>query len=292
MSESYPHRDGEEPFRIADTAAAGPHVEADGPASYGEGPDLHAEDEPDDGLADDELDGDLTDYEPDEACELNDWLRDNWDTMHALARAGQLPDLEPPRFKGPAKAEEEDDSFPFDPVPIRARIDGWTAERQVAFIEALAECACVAEACRSVKMSKRSAYRLRARPEALSFRNAWDAALDYATRCLADEVLSRAVKGVTVPVFYQGEQIGERRTYDERLAMFLLQRRDPLRYGPWRDRAEWNGHPESQTLELLEAKNAIREDAALATVDLVDRIAQRLRSIVDTVLGSTRQREE
>jgi hypothetical protein len=223
---------------------------------------------------------------PDRATCLNDWLKGNWDTLHALARAGQLPELAPPRPDDAGAPEdgedaEDADPFAFDPVPIHARLDGWTAERQIAFIQCLAESACVAEACRSVKMSKQSAYALRARPEAISFRNAWDAALDYATRCLADAVLSRAINGVANPVFYQGEQIGERRTYDERLAMFLLQRRDPLRYGSWRDRAEWNGHPEGAAFAMLEAKRALREDAKLTPDGLAARFGQRLLSIID-----------
>ena len=40
---------------------------------------------------------------------------------------------------------------PFTPVPLRARHDGWTAEKQIAFIEALAETACAEEACRRVR---------------------------------------------------------------------------------------------------------------------------------------------
>jgi hypothetical protein len=224
--------------------------------------------------------------ESDRAACFNDWLKDNWDTLHTLARAGQLPELAPSRPEDADASENGDhaevaDPFAFDPVPIRARLDGWTAERQVAFIECLAESACVAEACRGVKMSKQSAYALRARPEAISFRNAWDAALDYATRCLADAVLSRAINGVANPVFYQGEQIGERRTYDERLAVFLLQRRDPLGYGSWRDRAEWRGHPEGAAFAMLEAKGALREDAKLPPDGLAARFGQRLRSIID-----------
>jgi hypothetical protein len=31
----------------------------------------------------------------DRAACLNDWLKDNWDTLHTLARAGQLPELAP-----------------------------------------------------------------------------------------------------------------------------------------------------------------------------------------------------
>jgi len=39
----------------------------------------------------------------------------------------------------------------FKPVPLRSRHDGWTAEKQIAFIEALAETACAEEACRRVR---------------------------------------------------------------------------------------------------------------------------------------------
>ena len=45
-----------------------------------------------------------------------------------------------------------------------------------------------------------------------------------------DEAWSRALNGVARPVFYQGEQVGEYRHYDERLTMFLLRYRRPHRY--------------------------------------------------------------
>jgi hypothetical protein len=242
---------------------------------------------------DDGFDENEEDEGSDRATCLNDWLRDNWQTIHDLARAGQLPELKPPVPEGEAEDEDDDaNPFAFDPVPLRARLDGWTAERQVAFIEALAESACVVEACRSVKMTKQSAYALRARPEAISFRAAWDAALDYATRCLGDAALARAVKGVANPVFYQGEKIGEKRTYDERLTMFLLQRRDPLQYGAWRDKAEWDGHPESQAFGLLQAKAAVREDAELGSDSLAERWVGRLRAITSQMRGKRRLREQ
>jgi hypothetical protein len=66
----------------------------------------------------------------------------------------------------------------FIPVPLRPRHDGWTAERQIAFIEALAETACVEEACRRVGMSDSSAYSLRRRPKGTLVREAWAAAFD------------------------------------------------------------------------------------------------------------------
>lgn len=121
------------------------------------------------------------------------------------------------------------------PVPLRHRHDGWTPDRQMDFIEALAETACVTQAAKAVGLSPSSAYRLRANPDAQAFRLAWDAALDIGVRRLGDAVLSRAVHGVTRPIFYQGEQVGERIYYPERLAMWILRLRDPERFGAWRE---------------------------------------------------------
>lgn len=67
---------------------------------------------------------------------------------------------------------------PFFPVPMRARADGWSDQRQANFIGYLAELGCVAEAARRVGMSRMSAYRLRRRAGARSsLVHAWDAVL-------------------------------------------------------------------------------------------------------------------
>lgn len=63
---------------------------------------------------------------------------------------------------------------PFLPVPLRARADGWTPERQARFIGLLAETGSVAEAARGVGMGRESAWRLRRRAGADSFAHAWD----------------------------------------------------------------------------------------------------------------------
>ena len=65
----------------------------------------------------------------------------------------------------------------FTPVRLRYRRDGWTPERQLAFILALSACRCVLEACRRVGVSSESAYRLYPRPDAMDFRRAWNEAL-------------------------------------------------------------------------------------------------------------------
>lgn len=150
---------------------------------------------------------------------------------------------------------------PFTPVAVRGRHDGWTPVRQDAFIKALAETANVEEACAAVGMSPRSAYNLRARVDAESFRQAWDAALDYAVDRLADAMMGRALHGVAVPVFYKGEQIGERRRYDERLGIFLLRTRAPERYGKWRDgMVVHRAHPDGAAKLLDHSLRALAED--------------------------------
>lgn len=109
--------------------------------------------------------------------------------------------------------------------------DGWTPEKQVALIDALAASGCVADACRSVGMSTESAYALRGRDDAAEFVAAWDAALDFAVRRLSDSALSRAINGVPVPHYHKGAIVGEHRRYHEGLTMFILRARDPDRYG-------------------------------------------------------------
>ena len=123
----------------------------------------------------------------------------------------------------------------FTPAQLqRPRSSGWTPDRQRRFIEALATSACVTEAAASVGLSATAAYNLRKRPDAQAFRLAWDAAIDFGMRRLVDAALARAVHGVAVPIFWKGEQVGERREYPERLAMFLMSAHDPARFGPGR----------------------------------------------------------
>lgn len=149
----------------------------------------------------------------------------------------------------------------FNPVVTRHRHDGWTPERQCDFIEALGECGCVLDACRRVGMSSESAYALRRRYDAIDFRLAWDAALDYAVRRLSDAALSRAIHGVAVPHYYKGEIVGEHRRFDEGLTRFLLRYRDPLTYAKsWDARPIVDGHPEQEAERLAVATDMIRDD--------------------------------
>ena len=65
----------------------------------------------------------------------------------------------------------------FEPVPRKYRRDGWTPERQQAFIAALADTGNVTAACEHVGMTTEGVYYLRRQPGAESFARAWEVAL-------------------------------------------------------------------------------------------------------------------
>lgn len=110
-------------------------------------------------------------------------------------------------------------------------------------------------------MSPDTAYALVRRPDAQSFRVAWELALDNAVRRIADEGISRCIHGVAVPHFYKGEQVGEHRRYNDRLAMFLLRYRNPHRYGRHLDRQAPSGFPETPAQDFGHAIEWVRSDA-------------------------------
>lgn len=110
------------------------------------------------------------------------------------------------------------------------RHDGWTTARQVAFIDALRETACVETAARAVGKAASGAYKLRARSD--SFRAAWDAALRYSALDLERVAMERALNGTEEDVFDRdGNKVATKRRYNDRLLMFLLRAARPDRYG-------------------------------------------------------------
>ena len=117
----------------------------------------------------------------------------------------------------------------FTPVPVRARRDGWTPERQRCFIAALVETRSPARAAHELGMTREGAYALRRRPGATSFAAAWDAALAPMTGYPPDlppepGLYQRAVHGVIVPYFYGGLQRDAYRRYDDVALVKLLRR--------------------------------------------------------------------
>ncbi len=108
--------------------------------------------------------------------------------------------------------------------PKPPRHDSWPLDLQAAFLRALSATHSVSEAAKSVGKSRQSAYRLRSRLKGQPFDLAWEVAFHHSYDVLAHTALERALNGVEVPVFFQGEQVGSYRRFDERLTVALLAR--------------------------------------------------------------------
>ena len=126
------------------------------------------------------------------------------------------------RNRTPVPRSERPPLPDFTPVPRRYRHDGWTPERQKAFIEALADTGCVTRAAGQVNIAQTNAYELRRAAGAEEFRRAWDAALDFGLLRLKDIAFERAIEGQLVPVFVAGKLMGFRRKRNDALLMFCL----------------------------------------------------------------------
>jgi len=120
----------------------------------------------------------------------------------------------------------------YTPVTLRARHDGWTADRQRAFLAALSETGCISDACKAAGVTPRSAYRLRARPDATAFARAWDEALLLSVPRLASLAFERATRGAIRELWKDGVLIAETRQPSDKLLMFLLQHLRVGWFGP------------------------------------------------------------
>lgn len=122
----------------------------------------------------------------------------------------------------PIAAEARPPLPDFTPVPRKYRHDGWTPERQKAFIAALADTGSVSRAAAMVNMAQANCYTLRRADGAEGFRRAWEAALDFGVARLKDIAFERAIDGYLVPVFVAGKLMGFRRKHNDALLMFCL----------------------------------------------------------------------
>lgn len=172
----------------------------------------------------------------------------------------------------------------FDPVPRKFRHDGWTPERQRAFIGALADTGSVKRAAMHVNMSPEGAYYLRRQRGSEGFRRAWEAALDFGVQRLKDEAFERALNGQLSPVFVGGKLKGFRRVKNDRLLMFCLRmnmrgqdgrRLSASYFDPGADRL--SGNPMSITMPVQ--SQAEKDDINAAMIEHFDPVAMTLPEI-------------
>ncbi len=176
----------------------------------------------------------------------------------------------------------------FTPVPSRTnRHDGWTEKRQRDFINALADLGSVEAACKAVNMSSVGAYRIRRLPEGESFRKAWLAALDLGVQRLEDVAMDRALNGIDVPVYSYGTLVGMRKSYNDRLLMFMLRNRAPERFaegGPQALNAVGKMEHERLRKELRaewEAERAAKNVSPAEVRASIDRKVEAIRADVE-----------
>jgi hypothetical protein len=127
--------------------------------------------------------------------------------------------------------DPDDPLLAFVPVPhVAPRRNSITADRQRAFIAALAASGIVTQAAREIGASLEALYKLRNRPGAEGFRAAWDAALDRGVERLEDCALARALEGEQRPIVSGGKLLGWYTRHDNSLVQFLLRQRRSERF--------------------------------------------------------------
>lgn len=144
------------------------------------------------------------------------------------------PPQRPPRRQLPA----------FDPVPVRARKDGWTVERQREFIRVLHVKRSISAACLAVGMSRKSAYALRERAGAESFAAAWDAAFHGSAVTIPARhypLMAALLRGRTRGIIRKGRVIGTISRPDNETDLRILRRLDRNGGPGWRWRLDPEG---------------------------------------------------
>ena len=154
----------------------------------------------------------------------NDGIAPIVDADHAAADDDDHDGIGPSAATTAAEAAAVVDALDFTPVPVRPRADGWTAAKQVRFVRWIGDLGSVGEAAAMVGMTREGAYRLRKRPGAASFAEAWDNALLWAGESLFERAVRRAIDGVAVAVIRNGRVTGATRQCDDRLLIALMTR--------------------------------------------------------------------
>jgi hypothetical protein len=191
------------------------------------------------------------------------WMNKHWDTVEAMARAGEAPERTAPP---PPRPDPEGRPAERPQVHV-ARGDRWNKPKMADFLRQLAATHSVTAAARAVGMSRRSAYKLRSRLKGQPFDIAWEAAFRHGYDDLAHAALELALEGEEVPHYYQGELVGTHRKRHPQLITGLLKMRNsagaPM-LGRYAAAAEyWSEHWQQMT-DRIETGSVTWDDEYLA----------------------------
>jgi hypothetical protein len=119
----------------------------------------------------------------------------------------------------------------FTPVPRKNTVArGWTPRKQRAFIAALRETGSVRLATEAAGMSYEGVYKLRHAPGAEAFARAWDAAVHVGAQRVRDVLIDHSVHGIPERLVIGKDKVVERRRFNHRSMMWILQHHLPHLY--------------------------------------------------------------
>lgn len=99
----------------------------------------------------------------------------------------------------------------------------WSKNATAVFLDVLSTTGNVSAASRAAGVSRMSAYRRRGKDQ--EFADRWVDAIGHSLDDLEFELRRRAVEGTDKPVYYGGEKVGDVKSYNDNLGMFLLRAR-------------------------------------------------------------------
>ncbi|RDV06935.1 hypothetical protein DXH95_05950 [Sphingorhabdus pulchriflava] len=137
---------------------------------------------------------------------------------------------EPERFE--IDPEDLPPTLAFTPVPRKKlRSNGLTPMRQRAFIAYLSVNGSVEMSATAIGASDTALYSLKRAEGAESFAAAWDTAIEMGARRVLDTLMDHAIHGTPEKLLKDGKVILERRKFNTRSMMWIVQQRFPELYG-------------------------------------------------------------
>lgn len=178
--------------------------------------------------------------------------------------------------------EADDPLLAFAPyIHTHPRGNSITPERQRKFVATLAATGIVTQAARSIGKSMEALYRLRHRPGAQGFRNAWDAALDRGLQRMEDCALDQAMRGVSTPIVSGGKILGYWNKPDGAMTRFMLQHRMPERYGVQAYRPGQPAEGIDRIIRRINAAAARQEELVAQKLLTREEIASTTQQVLD-----------
>ncbi|WP_374614720.1 hypothetical protein [Sphingorhabdus sp.] len=211
------------------------------------------------------------------------------------------PEPEPTPTPEPTPFEIDSEDLPptleFTPVPRkRIRADGLNPMRQRAFIAYLSVNGSVEMSATAIGASDSALYNLKRAEGAESFAAAWDNAIEMGARRVLDTLMDHAIHGTPEKLIKNGEVILERRKYNTRAMMWIVQQRFPelyggnlnlsgrpassLPHGIQKLKEEWRKEWEEEAAQKAEAARAEAEAARTDQAATIARLLQQYQAKV------------